>query len=314
MRVAINSYTDSFLNQFNNLASQQYNLQSQVSTGLRVQNASDDPNAMAKTLNLLAHRSQNAQYAKNVGALQDRAGLVTNVLQSLQTTVSRAGEITTSAGSGTASKADLAAYATEINSMIDDVIKQVNAKDTASNNYLFGGTSLQNAPFSVTRDSNNQVVSVTYNGNNQTDQGQIGENQYTSVDIPGANSTSSSPRGLITDQSSGADLINHLISLRFNLQSGNTAAITGTDAANIQKDENNITYQVANNGVMLNRLSTVSTYLSNQANSLDKGVSNESSADLITTMVQLNRAQNGYQAALQSSAKIMQMSILNYIS
>ena len=126
--------------------------------------------------------------------------------------------------------------------------------------------------------------------------------------------TSSSPRGLITDQSSGADLINHLIALRNNLQSGNKTAITGTDAGNIQKDEDNITYQVANNGVVLNRLSTVSSFLSNQANSLDKGVSNESSADLVTTMVQLNRAQNGYQAALQSTAKIMQMSIMNYIS
>jgi len=43
------AYTDSMLNQFNALAARQFNLQSQASTGLRVQAPSDDPVAISKT-------------------------------------------------------------------------------------------------------------------------------------------------------------------------------------------------------------------------------------------------------------------------
>ena len=36
-------------------------------------------------------------------------------------------------------------------------------------------------------------------------------------------------------------------------------------------------------------------------------------ADLVQTYTELTKAQNSYQAALQSGAKIMQLSLLNYI-
>ena len=43
-------------------------------------------------------------------------------------------------------------------------------------------------------------------------------------------------------------------------------------------------------------------------------ISNAADADLPTLMVQLNQAQLAYQAALQSSASVMHLSILNYIN
>ena len=42
-------------------------------------------------------------------------------------------------------------------------------------------------------------------------------------------------------------------------------------------------------------------------------ISRAADADLVQTLVQLNQAQNSYQAALQSGSKIMQLSLLNYI-
>ena len=120
-------------------------------------------------------------------------------------------------------------------------------------------------------------------------------------------------RGLITDPVSGADFLNHLISLRDNLLAGNKTAITSTDSVNLLKDENNIAYQVANNGVQQNQLIAAATFATSRSESLDKMISNASSADIMQTMVQLNQAQTSYQAALQSGAKIMQLSILNYI-
>ena len=52
MRVTANAFNDSLINQLNVLTSRQYNLQNQVSTGLRFSAPSDDPAAMENTLNL----------------------------------------------------------------------------------------------------------------------------------------------------------------------------------------------------------------------------------------------------------------------
>jgi flagellar hook-associated protein 3 FlgL len=42
-------------------------------------------------------------------------------------------------------------------------------------------------------------------------------------------------------------------------------------------------------------------------------ISSETSADLPETIVRLNQSQTAYQAALQSAANIMQISLLDYI-
>ncbi len=313
MRVATNSYTNSMLDQFNMLVSQQNNLQNQVSTGLSVQAPSDNPTAMENTLNYLARQSTQAQYSANIATLQTRGTSVDSVLQSLQTIVSRAGEIATSAGSPTNSQSDLTNYADEVNTLINQVVNAANTKDPSTGKYLFGGTASGSAPFTTTTDASGNVTAVTYNGNSSVNQAQIGAGMTASADVPGVNTTGTGPRGLITDSQSGADLLNHLIALRNNLNAGNTAAIASTDSANIQKDENNVAYQVANNGVLQNQLTAAGNFATSSSQNLSSMISNASSADLMNVMVQLNQTQTAYQAALQSGVKIMNLSILNYI-
>jgi flagellar hook-associated protein 3 FlgL len=314
MRVATNSYTGEMLDQFSSLVAQQDNLQSQASTGLAVQAPSDNPAAMETSLDDIAQQARQTQYSANISALQSRGDTIYSTLESLQTIVSSASEITTSVGSADTNSTSLANYADQVNSLINQVVSAANAKDPATGQYLFGGTASGTPPYTTTTDANGDVTAVTYNGNGSVNQSAIGEGQTLSVDIPGVNTSGSGPRGLITDSQSGADLLNHLISLRNDLQSGDTTAITGTDAANLQKDENNITYQVANNGVAQTQLTTAATAATSNSQTLNTMISSASSANLVNTMVELNSAQTAYQAALESGSKIMQLSILNYIS
>jgi len=313
MRVATNAYTDSMLNQFNVLTARQNALQNQASTGLRIQSVSDDPAAMESTLNDLSQKATQTQYSANVATLQTRATSVSNVIQSLQTLTSRAGEIATLAGSPTASPADLNNYANEVKQLIQQAAQLMNTKDAASGQYLFSGTNSTQAPYALATDASGNITGVTYQGNSSVNQVEIAPGVTVSVDIPGENTTSSGVRGLITDSQSGADLFNHLISFQNNLASGNTAAIAGTDSANLQKDENNQLFQISYNGAVQTHLTNAATFAASQSAGLDQMISNSSSADLVQTMVQLSQAQTAYQAALQSSAKIMQLSILNYL-
>lgn len=314
MRVATNSYTPAMLDQFNTLVAQQGNLQSEVSTGLAVQAPSDNPTAMQSTLSDVAKKAAQTQYSANITTLQSRATTIYSALESLQTVSTRAGEIATTAGSSTASSSDLTNYANEVNNLINQVVTAANAKDPATGQYLFGGTVSGTPPYTTTTDASGNVTAVTYNGNTSVNQAEIGDGETISVDIPAANTGSTGPRGMLTDSQSGADFLNHLIQLRTDLQSGNTSAVTNTDSQNLQKDENNIAYQVANNGVLQTQLKTAATSASDASQSLDTRISNSSSANLVNTMVQLNSTQTAYQAALESGSKIMQLSILNYLS
>jgi flagellar hook-associated protein 3 FlgL len=313
MRITSNAYDNALVNQLNQLSAQQYTIQNQVSTGLSVQAPSDNPAAMENTLDYQAQNAAQTQYSSNISTLQSRATSVYGVLQSLQTITSRAGEIATSAGNATSSQSTLDNYANEVNQLINQVVNAANTKDPSTGQYLFGGTVSSNAPFTTTTDANGDVTAVTYNGNSSVNQAQIGAGMTATADIPGVNTGSTGAHGLITDSQSGADLINHLISLRNNLTAGNTTAITSTDNADLQKDENNVAYQVANNGVVQSQLSTAATFATNSSQSLNTMISNSSSANLVQVMMQLNQTQNAYQAALQSGVKIMQLSILNYL-
>jgi flagellar hook-associated protein 3 FlgL len=314
MRVATNAYTNAMLDQFSTLTGRQNNLQNEVSTGLSVQAPSDDPAAMENTLNDLAASSAQQQYSANISTLQSRATSISSVLSSIQTITSSASEVATSAGSGTNSQSKLNDYADQINQLINQVVAAANTKDSATGNYLFAGTDSAAQPFAATTDASGNVTAVTYNGNSNVNQSEIGANLKITVDVPGVNTGSSGARGLITDSQSGADLINHLITLRDDLTAGDTASISGTDIANLQNDENNIAYQVANNGVRSQQLTTAATLATSNSTTLSSMISNASSADLATAMVQLTQSQTAYQAALESGSKIMNLSLLNYLS
>jgi flagellar hook-associated protein 3 FlgL len=314
MRIATNSYTATMLDQFNNLASEDDKLQGEVSTGLAIQSSSDNPTAMSDTLQDLAKEAAQSQYSSNITTLQSRADTIYSTLSSLQTIVSKASEVATSAVSSTTTSSDLTNYADQINTLINEVVSAANTKDPTTGQYLFGGTNSGTEPYTTTTDASGNVTAVTYNGNSSTNSAQISDTSTVSVDIPGANTTGTGTRGLITDSTSGADLLNHLITLRDDLQSGNTSAISGTDNTNLTNDEDNITYQVAHNGVQQNQLTAAATLATSNTTTLKTMVSNSSGANLVDVATQLSSAETAYQAALESSSKIQQLSILNYIS
>jgi flagellar hook-associated protein 3 FlgL len=313
MRVTANAFDSSLASQLNLLTSRQYNLQNQISSGLKVAAPSDDPAAMENTLDYQAQNAAQTQYSNNISTLQSRATSVYDVLQSLQTISSRVGEISTLASDQTKSQTDLNNYADEVNQLLSQAVQLANTKDPSTGQYLFGGTASSQAPFTTTTDASGNVTGVTYNGNSSVNRVEIAPGVTTSVDIPGANTSGSGARGLVTDSQSGADLFNHLIALAGDMKSGNAAAIAGADSANLRNDDDHLLYQVSLNGAVQSRLATASTVAANRSQALDTMISNTSSADLVQTMVQLSQAQTAYQAALQSGAKIMQLSILNYL-
>lgn len=314
MIVATNSYVNTAVNQINSLSAQMQTLENQATTGLSVQAPSDNPEAMVSTLDDLSSQAAQNQYASNIATLQSQGNTIYSSLESLQTIVSQAESIATEAGSATNSQTDLNNYASQIASLIQQALQVANTKDPSTGQYLFGGTNSGEQPFTATTNASGNVTGVTYQGNTSVNQVEIAPGVTVAVDVPGANTSGSGSPGLITNSQTGADLFNHLIQLQNDLSSGDTSAVTGTDAKNLQNDENNVTYQVAYNGNVQTQLKTAASTASSQVTNLDTSITNASGADIVQTTLEMNQIQDSYTAALEATSKILQVSMVDFLA
>lgn len=310
MRVSSNSFTQSLVNQLGNLAIRQQKLQTQASTGQRIQSPDDDPVALRRVLDLQTEVGVLGQYQRNIARQQELATATFSGIKSLKTLVDRAGEIATLADD-LKSPQELQIYATEITGLIHQAAQLMNA--TNRGDYLFGGTRTDQPPIVVETDANGRVTGVTYQGNTSVSEVEIARGVTFSAQAVAVNSAGSGPPGLIADSRSGADLFSHLISLQNNLRAGDTAAITTTDRANLRADEDNVLFHLSANGTAQARLETTATMSGDRASSLEQQVSREADADLAQTLVKLNQTHTAYQAALQSGASLLRLSLLDYL-
>jgi flagellar hook-associated protein 3 FlgL len=310
MRVTASSFPNVIRAQLERLSTQQARLQTQAGTGQRFQLASEDPRAMRKVLDLQTEIKAITQYEKNIGTLKDTLTASFAAINDLKKVSDRGGEIATRADN-LRTPEELQALATEVDQLIERAVQLANTRHQG--NYIFGGTKNAAAPFEAKRNAQNQISSVAYNGSETVASSEIAENITISVTVPGANTSGSGARGLLQDTSVGADLLGHLISLRRNLLSNNTAAIRTSDLPNLLKDEDNILYQFGSAGAEQTRLETASSMANTRKTSLVSLVSKESDADLAKTLVALSEIQNAYVAALKTGGTILSQSILDYI-
>jgi len=310
MRVTGNAFAQSLLQQIHLLTSRQYRLQNQVATGQRIQNPEDDPAAMQRALGLQAETATLQQYRANLDTLKERAQVTFDALKALKRVSDRATELATLAD-GTRSRDELRIYAAEVTQLIHQAVQILNQKHRGA--HLFGGTRTDQPPFVLTADTDGRVTSVTYQGNADVALTPIDQGVTFGLDIPGANLTGAGPRGLVSDTRTNADLFAHLIALQDRLLAGDTNAIAQTVRPALLQDEENLLYHIGNQGALQTRIETAISLADKRLLALDQAVSREVDADLADTLVRLNQTQYAYQAALQSGAGILRLSLLDFL-
>ncbi|MDB6054764.1 MAG: flagellin [Verrucomicrobiales bacterium] len=310
MRVTSQTFPSSLTSQLNSLAERQNALQTEAATGQRISLPEDDPAAMRRVLDMESETKNIAQYKSNISSQLELASVSFNSVQGLKKIVDRAGEIATLAD-GLKSPQELSLYGKEVGELVKQALQLTNTKNRGD--YIFSGTKSDASPFTATFDNNQNITSVSYQGNTTVSEVEISEGVTLSSQAPGANTTGTGPAGLVTDTRTGADLFAHLISLQQNLTSGNTAAIAATDRGAIAKDEEHMAYHIGTNGAVQARLDTTNAILDQRQLSLEGLVSKETDADLAQTLVHLHETQSAYQAALQSGASMLSRSLLDYL-
>jgi len=309
MRVAQSSFPDELGRTVNELTVRQARLQTQASTGQRIRNAEDDPSAFLNVLQLQGDFQKLGQYSDNVSKLQTRSQAIYSATSQLKKMTDRASELATMANSIRTAD-DYAAYSSEVDQLLENSIALANSKHDSE--ALFGGTSGVDVAFEAVRDADGKITSVAYKGNSKVRQMDIASGVSFSIDVPGANESSSGPRGLLKDERAGIDVFGHLIALRDSLKKADKTAIPDISAS-LVKDESGYIESFAALGAAQARLEAVAKQNSSESISVNQLISQESDADLAQTLVELNQLQAAYSAALQSAGKILRISLLDYI-
>ncbi len=132
------------LNQQSTLA----NTQNQVSTGLRINVASDDPAGAGQVVNLNHIIATNTQYSSNIDSATTRLNTEASALSSVNSLLDNARTLALQAINGTLSSGDRASIASQLSQMRDQLMQQANTTDS-NGNAIFAGTSTVSTPFQV---------------------------------------------------------------------------------------------------------------------------------------------------------------------
>jgi flagellar hook-associated protein 3 FlgL len=297
MRIATNSVADSIVRQIQQLSSQQARLQNQVGTGQRIFQPEDDPSAVGRVLNLESEQRQLRQYARNANRALELSQATFSGLQGIKRVSDRATEIGT-LGTGGASPDALRAYAAEVNQLIEQALQLANSK--LGHDHLFAGTAVDAPPFTVSRDVQGRAATFAYAGNDAR------------TAIPLSSSATVTPGTAGDTNRRLGDFLNHLVALRDGLTAADSAAISAAQSDLIATEDEFVS-ALGENGGIQSRIETTQAQHEDLAASLESLVSKETDADLPSTIVKLNQTQTAYQAALQSAANIMRLSLLDYI-
>jgi flagellar hook-associated protein 3 FlgL len=310
MRVTGNTFSANLLHQLQDLALRQHRYQSQAATGQRVAAPEDDPLALRRILDLQAESGSLRQYERNLARMQELGTANYHALRQLKALLTRATEIATRAD-GLRSPEEMKIFGREVTELLKQAVQIVNAQNQGD--YLFGGTRTHQPPFAAVIGPEGTVTAVHYQGNAETPSMELLPSVTATPHLPGANHSGNGPHGLVADSRTGADLFAHLVALQDRLNAGDSAAIQGGVRQGLNADEEHLLLQLGSHGAFQSRLETTLAVVKSRTDSLRQQISREGDADLAETLIRLKETQTAYEAALQSSARVLGMNLLDFL-
>lgn len=150
MRIGTMTIYKQSLNSMLNQESAYLDVSTQLSSGKRVVNPSDDPKAASQAVTISQSLALNQQYADARDSTRTALSMEESALSSIGDAITSAKTLVIEAGNSTLSDDDRASLATELQGIYSTLLSLANSTD-ANGNYLFGGYQNSSTPF-VTND------------------------------------------------------------------------------------------------------------------------------------------------------------------
>jgi len=294
MRVTENTFTKNYLLNINSTRSRMSKLQDQLSTGKKIMNPSDDPEAASRILRMQNSIARNGQYQANVTDAMGMVSATSNAIDKFSDILVQTKEVLTKARSGIGNM-DMSVLAEQVDQLIGDLVQ---AGNTAFNGkYLFGGTRTTSPPFIFAADRS----AVTINPNGITGKIEVLINEGTTqvVNIDGQQAFQ------------GAAVFQTLIQIRDGLKLGTPPTDAQVDTVNSELDY--VASQGGKAGFIQKALDMADAFLSDSENALTAMLSIDMDTDFAQATLELKKEEMMLDAALSTGAHLIPKTLMDFL-
>jgi flagellar hook-associated protein 3 FlgL len=336
MRVTNKMLSNSFLTDMRSNLENLQKLQQQMTSGKEISKPSDDPVKVARAMQLTTDINANKQYNQNISDTSNWLDTTDTSLGQVGDVLQKVRELLVSAGNAAYGSSERQSIKDEINQKVDQLTQVLNTNYDGK--YVFAGTRGTTKPVqTVVNGSNNNIdyntgvliTDPTYptelskinkKMNVEISQGVTMEYNVTAGDImvfKNENGEDCDVRDLLKS------ITNHLDGT---LNSGSTnpkyndaptddatALLTGKDLQGITDSINNLLNVRAQVGAKQNRMESAKSKNEDETFNMTTILSKTEDIDITQKTMEYATLQNVYMASLQTSARVIQPTLLDYL-
>jgi len=314
LRVGMKTMYDRMLYNLNKLTEEMADLQTQTATGKRYEKPSDSPVELVRALGYRKSLEEINRYQSSIRDGKAYLRTMEGALEGFENIVMRAKQLAIQARNSTLSPENRKALAKEVDNLLDEALALANTRH--GGRYVFAGnrpTGYEDghAPFELVREAlpgGDVKEKVVYYGGE--------EDFYYSY----------SPDGKILIGRNGNEAVMNsgvfdaLISLKRTLLADNQAdPHREVEELGVQIDRfdqvlNHLVNERAALGARMNHLELKENLYQDLRDTIKENLSDTEDANLLEVVTRLKAKETAYQAALAATSKVMQQSLVNYLS
>jgi flagellar hook-associated protein 3 FlgL len=275
--------------------------QTELTTGLQINNVSDAPSEIADIWQLNSQLDQTNQTDTNLGQVQTEVNTGESSLESAVTLVEQAETNGAQGASDTSTPATRLDLANQLGAILQQLVGIANT--TVQGRYIFAGDADQTTPYSIDLTQSSPISA--YQGSAST------------REILGPDGTAF-PVALtaqqIFDSSNASDnVFTSITDLMQGLQSNNDTQISAS-LADVQTADTYLNQQLAFYGAVQDRVQSALTFGQNYTTQLQTQLAGVQDANEAADITNMTQAQTQLQAALQSEAQLPRTTLFDFLT
>ncbi|OYN64208.1 flagellar hook-associated protein FlgL [Bacillus safensis] len=273
----------------------------QAQTGKRFTKTSDDPVAAVKSLQYSTALFRNEQYKNNLNEAQNWIDTSETSVTEIIDIMSNVRDKVLDAANGTKQPEDLAAIGVEIGQMKNQIIDAMNTQMLGK--FVFNGTNTNVKPVVENADG-----TYTFNFENYTDANAVQANISDGITL----NVNSNPISAFGGQASGQNVIEMLTDLENSLKNG-TFANSDDALGSIDQFKEVMSAERSDLGARSNRVDLVGSRLTSQFEVLKNAKSDNEDVESEKAILDLLQQETVNRAALATTAKVIQPSLVDFL-
>lgn len=279
-----------------------------VSTGKRVNKLSDDPVAMISVMGIKSSLKRIGQLERNIAMGKSWLNSAESALTQINDLLSATKALAVEMANSTKGQSERANAAGVVDGYMRQILALVNTD--VGGRYIFSGTKINTVPFSLDDESN--PTQVHYNGNSTAFSVRIDTGVDVEVGRDGETIIGDDNFDWSDPSAGNTNMFKVLLDLKRSLENNDSDGISEA-IGRLDNILERIGDLIADTGTKIIRMDTKENILKELELTQLERRSKLEDADIAEAVMDLKARETAYQAALASSAKVMRLSLVNFL-